>query len=165
MRRRSLVLGAVAAASALAGGWWAQRREAPSAAEARLWAARFATLDGGELALASLRGRPLVLNFWASWCAPCVREMPALDRFRREFPGWQVLGLAIDRAEAVREFLARTPVGFPIALAGIEGTQLARELGNEQGGLPFTALFDARGHKLREHLGETRFEQLADWAR
>jgi thiol-disulfide isomerase/thioredoxin len=165
--RRRLVLGAVAAASAAAGGWWASRRDGPSEAEQRLWAARFATPAGGTLALADFHGRPLVLNFWATWCAPCVREMPTLDRFGREFAsaGWQVIGLAIDRADAVNDFLKRTPVGFPIGLAGLEGADLARAFGNDRGGLPFTAVFDARGRQVEHHLGETHYEQLLGWAR
>jgi thiol-disulfide isomerase/thioredoxin len=165
--RRRLVLGAVAAASAAAGGWWASRRDGPSEAEQRLWAARFATPAGGTLALADFHGRPLVLNFWATWCAPCVREMPTLDRFQRQFAaaGWQVIGLAIDRADAVNDFLKRTPVGFPIGLAGLEGADLARAFGNDRGGLPFTAVFDARGRQVEHHLGETHYEQLLGWAR
>jgi thiol-disulfide isomerase/thioredoxin len=168
MQRRSVALGAVVAlGSALAGAWWATRRGRPSQAEQRLWAARFATPEGATLAMDAFRGRPLVLNFWASWCAPCVREMPALDRFQREFAsaGWQVVGLAIDRAEPVKAFLARTPVAFPIGLAGLEGAELARELGNDRGGLPFTAVFERGGRQVEQHLGETRFEQLAAWAR
>lgn len=166
MRRRALALGAVGALSALAGAWWATRRGAPSEVEQRLWTLRFATPDGGSLALADFRGRPLVLNFWATWCAPCVREMPTLERFRRQYAsrGWQVVGLAIDRADAVKEFLARTPVGFPVALAGIDGAELARQLGNDRGGLPFTAVFDPAGRQVERHLGETHFEQLQDWA-
>jgi thiol-disulfide isomerase/thioredoxin len=165
--RRRLVLGAVAAASAAAGGYWASRRASPTDAEQRLWAAQFATPEGGTLALAAFHGRPLVLNFWATWCAPCVREMPTLDRFRREFAstGWQVIGLAIDRADAVKEFLKRTPVGFPIGLAGLEGADLARDFGNDRGGLPFTAVFDARGRQVERHLGETHYEQLLGWTR
>ena len=107
--------------------------------------------DGGELALGSLRGRPLVLNFWATWCPPCVEEMPMLDRFQREQQrgGWQVVGLAVDSAAPVREFLARHPVGFPIGLAGMQGVELSRALGNTRGALPFSVVFDARGEAGR----------------
>ena len=166
MKRRTLAFAGAGFAAALAGAWWATRHTGPSEVEQRLWTLHFATPEGGSLALADFRGRPLVLNFWATWCAPCVREMPTLDRFRRQYAarGWQVVGLAIDRADAVKEFLARTPVGFPVALAGLDGAELARQLGNDRGGLPFTAVFDASGRQVERHLGETHFEQLQGWA-
>lgn len=167
MNRRQWALGAGAAVAAVAGGVaWRVREEAPPPETASLWQRRFEQPDGGTLVLARLRGRPLVVNFWATWCPPCVKEMPELDRFHRAFAarGWQVLGLAIDRAEPVREFLARQPVGFAIALAGLEGSAIGRELGNTTGALPFTAVIDAAGRIRQRKLGETSFAELSGWA-
>jgi thiol-disulfide isomerase/thioredoxin len=171
-RRRALITAGVAAAAAAGvGGYALQRRSAATdaavAASAELWALEFETPGPNRLVMASLRGKPLVLNFWATWCPPCVREMPALDRFAREHggQGWQVLGLAADNIAAVRKFLAVTPVGFPIALAGFEGIELSRRLGNVSGGLPFTLVCGRDGNPLHRHIGETRYEQLADWAK
>jgi thiol-disulfide isomerase/thioredoxin len=167
-RRRWLISGSVAAAG-VAGGvaayWWRRRAQRDPAAEA-FWALTLDTPAQTPLAMATLQGRPLVLNFWATWCPPCVREMPALDRFYRDHRarGWQVLGLAADNAAAVREFLARTPVAFPIALAGFEGIDLSRRLGNLSGGLPFTVVFGRDGQLQHRHIGETHYEQLAGWA-
>lgn len=164
---RRLVLGTVGLAALVAGGWWAWRQQQPAGPIPGFWELSFDTPDGGTLALASLRGRPLLLNFWATWCAPCVREMPMLDRFHREHQarGWQVLGLAIDGPTPVREFAARTPVGFPLALAGFGGTELASALGNQRGGLPFTALLDSQGRLAQRKLGETHYDELSAWAR
>ena len=173
--RRALLTAGVAGAAALAGvgvAWWRQRHVAGAADAAgsdplaMLWALNLVRPEGGELALASLRGKPLLINFWATWCAPCIREMPQIDRFHREFSprGWQVLGLAIDGPTPVREFLARVKVGFAIGLAGLEGTELIHALGNPQGGLPFTVMISAQGMVLQRKMGETSFEELAGWA-
>jgi hypothetical protein len=93
--------------------------------------------------------------------------MPALERFFKDHAatGWQVLGIAADNAAAVREFLARSPVSFPIVLAGFAGVELSRELGNTSGGLPFTVIYDMAGRVVQRHMGETRYEQLASWAK
>ena len=163
MNRRLALTGGVAALAAGAGfgwSWWRERVVAPD-----LWSLRFATPDGGELKLAGYRGGPLLLNFWATWCAPCVREMPLLDRFHRTWSdrGWHVVGIAVDRLEPVQAFLNRTPVSYPIALAGFAGSELSRQLGNDVGGLPYTVLFDAAGRVRQRKAGELNESELTAW--
>jgi thiol-disulfide isomerase/thioredoxin len=172
VRRTWLRLGAAAGVGALAGAgglWWRGASENRlHDATANVWLASFPRPGGGdELAMATLRGRPLVLNFWGTWCPPCVKEMPELDRFAREFGprGCNVVGLAVDNVKPVQEFLKRTPVSYPVAMAGFAGSELARKLGNNQGGLPFTVLFGADGFIAERRLGETHFAELVAWAR
>lgn len=168
--RRRLLFGAVGAAAGAAGiglAWW-QRRLAPALApeQAALWQLEFLTPGGAPLAMRSFAGKPLLLNFWATWCPPCVHELPELDRFHAEHAprGWQVVGIAIDAPSAVREFLTRRPLRFPIGLAGLAGTDLARQLGNSAGGLPFTVVLDSAGQVVQRKLGATTYAELSSWA-
>jgi thiol-disulfide isomerase/thioredoxin len=171
--RRTWLLGAVAVAAAGAGAgaaWWKQRGAAAGSGQAlgdAFWAHKFERPEGGELAMESARGKPLLLNFWATWCAPCVEEMPMLDRFSRENAAnrIQVIGLAIDQPTAVRKFLQRTPVGYPIGLAGLDGTDLLRELGNTGGGLPFTLVLSADGSVGARKMGKLEQSDLDAWRR
>jgi len=177
MKRRHLLAAGVGVAAASAGLGWALRRyttgsaggeeAAGTARPVDFWNLRFETPDGGEVVLASLRGRPLLLNFWATWCPPCIEEMPLLDRFQREHQGagWQVLGLAVEAAQPVREFLSRRPVGFTIGLAAMQGVALSRALGNAGGALPFSVVFDTRGEAVERKLGVLNWVDLTAWAR
>jgi thiol-disulfide isomerase/thioredoxin len=164
--RRSMVLGVAAAAAAVGAGaaWWRSLSGDP--AVDALWTLRFEAPTGPELVLAELRGKPLLLNFWATWCPPCVTEMPLIDRFHRERrgQGWQVVGLAVDSPTPVREWLAQRAISFPIGLAGLAGTELSRSLGNSSGALPFTVVFDRSGQPVMRKLGSLSADDLEAWA-
>ena len=90
-----------------------------------------------------------------------------VDRFYRDQRGngWQVIGLAIDRPDAVKKFLARTPVSFPIGITGLDGTELVRELGNTGGGLPFTLVLAANGSVAARKMGQLLPADLDAWQR
>jgi thiol-disulfide isomerase/thioredoxin len=158
-------VGAAAAVVGAGVGIW-RFRVAPAPLPADFWSLRFERPEGGELLMSSLSGRPLLLNFWATWCAPCIKELPLLDRFQREQSGrWQVVGLAVDGPTPVREFLLKQPLGFAVGLAGLNGVELARSLGNAAGGLPFSVLIDKHGSARERKLGALTEGDLAAWAK
>jgi len=165
-RRLALLAGTAVAAGAAGAGvaWWRTRIDSGGDGAA-IWPMRFDQPDGSHLTLASLRGKPLLLNFWATWCPPCVSELPLLDRFYREQQarGWQVVGLAVDNLAPVREFLTKRPVSFAVGLAGLEGVALSRSLGNTGGALPFSVVFDRRGGVVQRKLGVIHPEDLQRW--
>ena len=169
-RRRRLLYAGVAGAAALGGAglaWWKfQPHAMESGVEQALWSMEFERPEGGVVSLQSMAGKPLLLNFWATWCPPCVDELPMLnDFYRQQSPaGWQVLGLAIDQPSAVRKFLQRIPLEFPVGLAGLGGTDLGRSLGNLTGGLPFTVVLGASGRVLHRKMGQVTPQDLKEWA-
>lgn len=169
LSRRHALYAGVATVAAAAGVGVALRRHAseavtPDALQA-VWASEFDTPKGETLKLADFRGKPLVLNFWATWCPPCVEEMPLLDAFFRQnsAKGWQVIGLAIDQPSLVKRFMGQFPVDYPIALGGMNGSELGRLLGNAQGGLPFTVVFDAAGNVKVQKLGKLSADEIKSW--
>lgn len=114
---------------------------------------RFFGLDGQPASLSRWQGRPLVINFWASWCAPCVDEMPLLSAMQRRFPAVQFVGIAAESADSVQAFAAVHPVSYPL-LADAEGVmRVMPQLGNTVRGLPFTVAIDALGRPRHVQLG------------
>ena len=171
-RRKLLYLGAAAAAGSFGVGvaWlkYEPQKLTPgktSAAQDVFWSLSFDAPDGQPQPMSNFRGKPLLLNFWATWCPPCVEELPLLDAFYQEqkAKGWQVLGLAVDQPSAVRKWLQTKPLSFAIGMAGLDGTELSKSLGNLAGSLPFTAIFGASGELLHRKTGQVSKQDLAQW--
>ena len=117
--------------------------------------------------VADFGGRRLLVYFWASWCGPCIEEMPELDRYAaaQGEDGVQVIGIALDDAAAVEEFLQRIPVRYPI-LVDVPGPRDSGvQLGNPRGVLPYTALVSADGRLLKQRIGPFVHGELDGWAR
>jgi thiol-disulfide isomerase/thioredoxin len=169
MERRHFLYGGAAVAAAGAGATWAWRRMQPQtmAADvmARFWGLTLDTPQGQRLALDSLRGRPLLVNFWATWCPPCIEELPLLNAFYRQnsAKGWQIVGIAVDKLAPVQAFLQRLPLDFPVVLSGMDGLTLSQEFGNQARGLPFTVLVGADGVILNRRIGKLSEADLAQW--
>ncbi len=110
-------------------------------------------------------GRPLLINVWASWCAPCV--VPELARFAaaQDDQGVQVLGLALDTPEDVRRFLQQVPVDYPIVIEAPGPRDASVQLGNAQGLLPYSVLFDAQGRLVKAKLGPFAHGEIDSWVK
>ena len=123
-------------------------------------------LDGRPRALAEWQGQPVLVNFWASWCGPCIEEMPLLDEFARDqgADGVQVLGIALDDLDAVQAFLAQVPVAYTILMDQAGPADSSVQLGNSRGVLPYSVLLDAEGRVQREKLGVFTRSELQGWA-
>ena len=176
MNRRNLLYSGmvVLAGSAGAGvAWWKARPDQSEVSAANdteaeaFWKLAFDTPDGQSLPMRGFRGKPLLLNFWATWCPPCIEELPLLNSFyaANKTKNWQVLGLAVDQPSAVRKWLQAKPLDFAVGMAGLDGTALSKSLGNTAGALPFTAVFGPAGQLLYRKTGKVLSEDLALWAK
>lgn len=105
--------------------------------------------------MSNWHGKLLLVNFWATWCAPCVEEMPELTSLQNEqsFNNLQVIGIGIDSATNIREFGTKHKISYPLYIAGMEGIELARNMGNQHGGLPFTLLIGPDGKVKKTYIG------------
>ncbi len=117
---------------------------------------------GQPQALSAWRGKPMVVNFWAPWCAPCVEEMPELSALQTEISprGIQVLGIGIDSAANIATFASKYQISYPLFVAGVSATELARTFGNKTGGLPFTVLIGRDGLVKKTYLGRLKIDVL-----
>ena len=128
-----------------------------------LWFWAFEDLKGKERLLSEWQGPYLVVNFWATWCPPCLKEIPSFMALQDEFGADQVqfLGIAYDHLDSVQQFVAKTGLNYPVLLGGDDVAVFMRELGNKIGALPFTAVINANGQIVTTHQGEWHREDAA----
>jgi thiol-disulfide isomerase/thioredoxin len=163
-RRDLLILGAVGLAAAAAGALVGPMLVQSRSGAADLLAARFPDLAGRPRRLLEWQGRVLVCNFWATWCAPCREEIPLFVSLREKFvaKGVEIVGIGIDNAAKISEFVKIYKVSYPILVAGAEALELMRKLGNTSGGLPFTVFLDRQGRLVHRKLGPIKAPELEE---
>ena len=163
---------AVAAGAAL---WLGSGTQGPSSSPAEvspaaLFAATFADTQGAPGSLGRFQGKVLVVNFWATWCAPCREEMPAFTRLQGRWAGRgvQFVGLSNEDPRRVERFGRDLAINYPLWVGGDEVGDLSRRLGNRLGVLPFTVLVDRQGRVLEIKVGpyseallESRLSQIS----
>lgn len=160
-RGRRVWIGAAALALGFGGfGAWVASRQyrlagADHSAVELLLGLAMPDAQGREVQLAGWRGQPLVVNFWATWCPPCVVEMPELSEMQHDYAarGLQIIGIGVDSDKNIRQFAEKMPMSYPLLVAGAGGTELTRRFGNTSGSLPFTAVVDRDGRIRHRILG------------
>jgi peroxiredoxin len=169
--RRGLLAGLAAAcvgAGALVAWWRNQPDSRPGGAglEAFL-SASWTDALGQPFDAAGLRGQPLVINFWATWCPPCVEEMPELDQLQRELApiGVKIIGIGVDSEAKIRLFAEKHRFSYALLPAGAGGAELSRSFGNQSAALPFTVVIARDGRIRRQILGRFRLDDLREAAR
>jgi thiol-disulfide isomerase/thioredoxin len=169
MNRRHLVFGACAlAALAAAGEGYRRLHKALPVDTAQATRDSSVLLnrslpdpDGKPHALSAWKGQVMVVNFWATWCGPCVHEMPQLDALQKTYPSVRFVGIGIDSADNIRAYLGKVQVSYPLLVMDTGGSDLIRQLGNAPGGLPFTVILAEDGSISRKILGRIDSSDVA----
>ena len=163
---RWAVLGAAAVVALAAGMYFGMERKGPSApdpaAAAALAALTLPDPAGKEQRLDQWRGKVLVVNFWATWCAPCREEMPEFIKAQRELgaKGLQFVGIAVDQADKVEQYAKEIGLNYPALIGGFGAMELSKTLGNDKMALPFTIVVDRSGKVVHTQLGELKPAKL-----
>lgn len=164
MRQTLLVL--LLAVAAAVGGFFAYRSLDGGSAELTGQMApeiRLTDLDGKPRTLAEFQGKWVLLNFWASWCAPCMDELPHLVEAQSLYGarGLQIIGPALDEADAIKPMVARFRINYPVMADFLGADAAMQQLGNTQGALPYSVLIDPSGRIADTHLGALEREEIA----
>jgi thiol-disulfide isomerase/thioredoxin len=163
-RGRNLLIFGVAAAIALAAGIGFAALHRSPADTSSLLALSLPDPSGQPQPIAQWRGKVLVVNFWATWCAPCREEMPDFVRAQDEYggKGLQIVGIAVDNADKVQQFSKELGLNYPALIGGYDAMDLSRKLGNTLVALPFTLVLDRQGHIAYTHLGPVKPDQFRE---
>ena len=170
-KRRFLISAAVLSVmliSFIAGWTWrihmeSSRPTISNITELRAFESNWKTLNGEPILVDDIRGKRTLMNFWGSWCPPCVKEMPLLSEFHVKFAdqNFQVIGFAVDTEQAAQQFLDDNSVAFPSLIADATTiTEIGRLHGNVKGLLPYSVLYDENGDIEKTYLGELTRKQL-----
>jgi thiol-disulfide isomerase/thioredoxin len=166
MKRNIFIFVPIAILFCVIGVYFGVQRHTPASPEnlavANLLSQEMPDANGKVSSLAQWKGKPLLVNFWATWCAPCVEEMPELNALQAEIAGKniQIVGIGVDSADNIAKFADKYKISYPLYVAGTGATALLRQFGNQSGGLPFTVLIGSDGQVKKMVLGGIKFDEL-----
>jgi thiol-disulfide isomerase/thioredoxin len=143
--------------------WTRQAAEPPPAnAAGTLMQAALPDLSGQTQRIDQWKGKVLIVNFWATWCPPCREEIPAFIRTQEKLgsKGLQIVGIAVDQLDKVKPYAADMRINYPVLVGDLEAIDLARQVGNRLGGLPYTIILDRNGKLVKTELGGLNQEKL-----
>ena len=124
-------------------------------------------LSGREQHFSQWQGKVLLVNFWATWCPPCVKEIPIFMRLREKYTaqGFEVVGIAIDDAQKVHQFSQDMEINYPLILGDEQGIQLMQQFQSRLGALPYSVLFDRQGRAVHFKSGDFSESELENLVR
>lgn len=164
--KKVLIYSAFALISAATGIYLGIQHTTPAQAETsaatHFFAQTLTDANGQAQQMTQWKNKALVINFWATWCPPCVDEMPELSALQKEIQSKniQIIGIGIDSTSNIAQFSAKHNIAYPLYAGGMSGTDLSRQFGNAAGGLPFTVLIDRHGLVKKTYLGRLKMEDL-----
>lgn len=153
---------ALAGLVALGAGLYLGARTTHAEDASALLALSLPDVSGTPQSLAQWRGKVVVVNFWATWCAPCREEMPEFVKAQEEFGarGLQLVGIAVDDADKVSKFVKDIGLNYPALIGGYSAIDLSKSVGNRLAALPFTVVIDRQGNVAHTQLGQLKPDQL-----
>lgn len=166
MKKKIVVFSITAFLFVALGIFFGMQRTTPSAAGQAavdtLLAKSLLDTHGQTQQLLQWKEKTLILNFWATWCTPCVEEMPELSALQKEVAprDMHILGIGIDSAVNIAKFAEKYHISYPLLVAGVGGVELSRQFGNQAGSLPFTVLIGKDGTVKKTYLGRLKMDQL-----
>jgi peroxiredoxin len=136
----------------------------PATSAEAFFASAFSGLDGQLQPMVQWKGKTIIVNFWATWCPPCLEEMPELSGVHAQYQGQGlvVLGISSDELNKIREFAQQTPVSYPLLSGDLDAMSISESLGNNKGILPYTAIISPDGSIVKTYFGRVNQSLLEE---
>ncbi len=142
--------------------WFSSTQDSSTSSKQRRPDFRLTDLQGQSHANSEWDGKVVVVNFWASWCPPCIKEIPMFVDLQKQYGerGLQFVGIAIDSVEPVQRFIKELRINYPVFVDDRKGIEIATQFGNRMGALPFTVIINRQGEIVKRQMGEMEESEI-----